>query len=120
MAKILIAEDNLNDLEILVKFSEFLEKHEITIAVNGEEVLKKADEINPDLILMDLHLPFVDGYKAIRLIKSKQNIPIIVISACFYADEKEKAFAAGCDDYLVKPFKLDEFLNIVKKFLPAK
>lgn len=120
MAKILIAEDNLNDLEILVKFSEFLEKHEITIAVNGEEVLKKADEINPDLILMDLHHPFVDGYKAIRLIKSKQNIPIIVISACFYADEKEKAFDAGCDDYLVKPFKLDEFLNIVKKFLPAK
>jgi CheY-like chemotaxis protein len=118
MAKILIAEDNLNDLEILVKFSEFLEKHEITIAVNGEEALKKTEEIKPDLILMDLHLPFIDGYKAIKIIKEKMDIPIIVISACFYSDEKEKAYDAGCDDYLVKPFKLDEFLTIVKKYLP--
>lgn len=118
MAKILIVEDNLNDLEILIKFSEFLEKHEITIAVNGEEALKKADEIQPDLILMDLHLPFIDGYKAIKIIKNKSDVPIIVISACFYADEKEKAFEAGCNDYLVKPFKLDEFLNMVKKYLP--
>lgn len=120
MAKILIAEDNLNDIEILIKFSEFLENNEITIAVNGEEVVAKAQEIKPDLILMDLHLPFIDGYKAIRLIKKEQNVPIIVISACFYDDEKEKAFEAGCDDYLLKPFKLNEFLNIVKKHLIDK
>ncbi len=118
MAKALIAEDNLNDIEILVKFSDFLEEHEITIAVNGKEVLKKFEEINPDLVLMDLHLPFVDGFKAIKIIKESHNIPIIVSSACFYDNEKDKAFAAGCDDYLVKPFKLEEFLKIVNKYLP--
>jgi len=117
MAKILIAEDNLTDIEIILKFAEFLEEHNITIAVTGDEAIKKAEEIKPDLILMDLRLPLIDGYSAIKMIKEKLNIPIIVISACFYKDEKEKAFKAGCDEYLVKPFKLNEFIESVKRHL---
>jgi CheY-like chemotaxis protein len=88
-------------------------------AKNGKEAYEacKTDK-KIDLVLMDINMPIMNGYKAIRLIKNLgKNIPIITQTAYAFAGEKEKSFAAGSDDYILKPIRTSELLEVMSKYL---
>ncbi|AWN73195.1 response regulator [Legionella anisa] len=119
--KILIVEDNELNLDML---SRRLQRkgYEIISAVDGEKGVSMAQSENPDLILMDLSLPVLDGYDATRQLKSDPKtsaIPIIALTAHAMVGDREKAVAAGCDDYEVKPIDLPRLLEKMERLVKA-
>jgi two-component system cell cycle response regulator DivK len=95
--------------------------YEIIEAVNGEEGVALAEAQHPDLILMDIQLPVIDGYEATRRIKTNpalQHIPIIAITSYALSGDDVKAFAAGCNAYIAKPFSPRALLAKVREYLP--
>lgn len=122
MAKILLVEDNEMNRDML---SRRLARrgHEILIAVDGGEGVSKASECLPDLILMDMSLPVIDGWEATRRIKADvatSNIPVIALTAHAMAGDREQALAAGCDDYDTKPIELDRLLEKIAALLAGR
>ncbi|MDH4318285.1 MAG: response regulator [Desulfobulbaceae bacterium] len=118
--KILVVDDNNDSRELVVKI---LKKQGYTLytAVDGEDALQKAEQERPDLILMDISLPKLDGHEVTKRLKSKdefKNIPIIALTAHAMKGDREKSLAAGCDDYLSKPFNIRELPGFIKKHLP--
>jgi CheY-like chemotaxis protein len=92
----------------------------VVIAVDGQAGVDMASTENPDLILMDLSLPVIDGWEATRRIKADaatQQIPVIALTAHAMAGDEQKALEAGCDDYDTKPVKLDRLLEKIEKIL---
>lgn len=121
MSKILLVEDNEMNRDML---SRRLVKrgYEVVIAVDGEEGVARARSESPDLILMDMSLPVVDGWEATRRIKADpatREIPVIALTAHAMAGDEEKARRAGCDDFDTKPVELTRLLSkleaLVKK-----
>ena len=113
MKKILIVEDVEFNLDLLIQLLE--DDYELAIARDGAQGLEMATSENPDLILMDMSLPVLDGWEATRAIKadaSLKDIPVIGLSAHAMSSDRQKALEAGCNDYLTKP--LDEDLLIEK------
>jgi CheY-like chemotaxis protein len=120
MAKILLVEDNEMNLDML---SRRLTRQgfEVVVAQDGAAGLAKAVSENPELILMDMSLPVVDGWEATRRLKADpatSGIPIIALTAHAMAEDKEKAMGAGCDDYDTKPIDLARLVEKIRKFLP--
>ena len=120
MAKILIVEDNEMNRDML---SRRLERRGFTIvmAVDGQQGVDQARAERPDLILMDMSLPIMDGWAATQAIKADAElakIPVIALTAHAMAGDREKAMAAGCDDYDTKPIELPRLLEKIGKFLP--
>ena len=117
--KILIVEDNEMNRDMLSR--RLIKKgFEIIIAVDGEEGVKKTLSEKPDLILMDMSLPVMDGWEATKKLKSNSDtskIPIIALTAHAMAQDKEKALAAGCDEYDTKPIEFKRLLGKIKDFL---
>src|SRR5262249_40926714 len=110
MAKILLVEDNEMNRDMLTR--RLLKKgHTVVIAVDGQEGIDRALSDSPDVILMDVSLPGIDGYEATRLIKAKAKIPVIALTAHAMAGDREKSMAAGCDDYDTKPVDLARLLE---------
>lgn len=119
MFKILLVEDNDINRDML---SRRLERkgYEVIVAVNGTEGVAKTLSDHPDLVLMDLHLPVLDGWEATRQIKANPKtraIPVIALTADAIAGEREKALAAGCDEYDTKPVDFPRLLDKMTKFL---
>jgi two-component system cell cycle response regulator DivK len=113
MKKILVVEDVEFNRDLVVQLLE--DDYEIITAADGAEGIRLAERERPDLILMDLSLPTVDGWEATRRIKANvalKHIPIIALSAHAMTGDEEKARQSGCDDYLSKP--LDEDLLFAK------
>ena len=95
--------------------------YEIVEAVTGEEGVTLAETQQPDLILMDIQLPIIDGYEAARRIKANpalQHIPIIAVTSYALSGDDVKAFAAGCDAYVAKPFSPRALLAKVREYVP--
>jgi len=120
MAKILIVEDNEMNRDML---SRRLERRGFTIvmAVDGQQGVDQARAEKPDLILMDMSLPVMDGWAATQAIKADAElakIPVIALTAHAMAGDREKAISAGCDDYDTKPIELPRLLEKIGKFLP--
>ena len=119
MKRILVVEDQELNMDLLVQLLE--DDYEVLTATDGQAGIELAERERPDLILMDLSLPVVDGWEATCRLKANQNlnqIPIIALTAHTMAGDAERARAAGCDDYLTKPLdedllfaKLDQFLG---------
>jgi CheY-like chemotaxis protein len=119
MKRILIVEDVELNRDLLVQLLE--DEYEILTATDGAEGLAMAEREHPDLILMDLSLPVVDGWEATRRLKSNgelSSIPVIALTAHAMQGDEEKARSCGCDDYLAKPIdearlfeKLDQHLR---------
>ncbi|GIL12650.1 MAG: response regulator [Chloroflexota bacterium] len=112
MAKILLVEDNEMNLDML---SRRLEKrgHQILIATDGAQGIALAQTELPNLILMDMSLPVIDGWEATRQIKGAaetRHIPIIALTAHAVAGDRERCLAAGCDEYENKPVKFPQLL----------
>jgi two-component system, cell cycle response regulator DivK len=94
--------------------------YQVIEAVRGDQGVALAEECNPDLILMDIQLPGLDGYEATRRIKANpklRRIPIIVVTSYALSGDEEKARAAGCDAYLAKPFDCMKLLAVVRQYL---
>ena len=88
--------------------------------MDGEEAVAMAEREKPDLILMDIQLPKISGYEAARAIKSNpelKHIPIIAVTSYALSGDDKKAYEAGCDDYITKPFRPSVLLEKVKKYL---
>ena len=119
MPKILVVDDDEMNRDMLSR--RLLRKgYEVVLAVNGVEAIEKASLDRPELILMDLSMPVLDGYEATRRLKAgaeTTKIPIIGLSAHAMVGDREKALAAGCDDYDTKPVELPRLLGKVEAFL---
>ena len=122
MAKILLVEDNEMNRDML---SRRLERrgYEVVIAVDGAEGVDKAGTEAPELILMDMSLPGVDGWDATRRIKAEpatRAIPVIALTAHAMSGDREKALEAGCDDFDSKPVDLARLLGKIEALLARK
>jgi CheY-like chemotaxis protein len=121
MTTILIVEDNEMNRDML---SRRLERkgYEVLIAVDGEKGLEVARANTPDLVLMDMSLPVVDGWEATRRLKADsrlKHIPVIALTAHAMANDRDKALEAGCDDYDTKPIELPRLLAKMEALLVA-
>lgn len=115
--KILLIEDEKHIAEAIL-LNLRLSGYEVTWASNGQIGLEKWSEFRPDLIILDLMMPQLDGHKVIEVVREKDlKIPILILSAKDSSREKVKCFTKGVDDYLSKPFDLDEFLLRVERLL---
>lgn len=122
MAKILIVEDNEMNLDML---SRRLSRRgfDIVIATDGAQGVELATSELPDLILMDMSLPVLDGWQATRQIKSNpevKHIPIIALTAHAIAGDREKCIAAGCNEYESKPVKFPELMKKIAMFIEVE
>jgi len=118
MRKILLIEDNEMNRDML---SRRLERKgfEVVIAEDGQAGVELASSSNPDLILMDLSLPVMDGWEATRCIKANpatQKIPVIALTAHAMAGDEQKALEAGCDDYDIKPLDFKRLLGKIENY----
>ena len=121
MPKILLVEDNEMNRDML---SRRLERkgYQIVIAVDGQEGIDKARSERPDLILMDMSLPVLNGWDATRQLKedeSTKGIPIIALTAHAMAEDEQRAREAGCNDFDTKPIELPRLLEKIQQLLPA-
>jgi DNA-binding response OmpR family regulator len=117
--RILVVDDEV-DLVETVRFSLELEGYDVLIAYNGEEALNQARKENPDLILLDLMLPKLDGYKVCRLLKFDErykHIPILMLTAKIQEKDKVTGMETGANEYITKPFEMDELMKKVKGYL---
>ncbi len=120
--RILLVDDDL-DTRYALRYALEEAGYEVYLATDGEAAVKQAKEIQPRIILMDMMMPGVDGYEATRQIKSRsalKHIPIIAITAKAMKGDREQVLAAGCDDYIAKPFLTGEVLALVQKWLQAE
>ena len=123
MIKILYVEDNDDNVYMLKMRLELLDEFEVLVAEDGEKGCEVAAAERPDLILMDLELPGIDGWEASRRLKSNPNtseIPIIALSAHALSGVREKALAAGCDEFDTKPVEFDRLLATMRKVLARR
>ena len=121
MTRILLVEDNPENRDMLSRRL-IRRGYEIEFAEDGEEAVRKARDLAPALILMDLSLPIMDGWEATRQIKADAAtaaIPVIALTAHAMASDRERALAAGCNDYDTKPVDLDRLLGKMLALLPA-
>ena len=118
--RVLVVEDQPDNRRIL---RDLLTRsgYEIIEAMTGEEGVALAETQRPDLILMDIQLPVIDGYEAARRIKTNpelHHIPIIAVTSYALSGDDVKAYAAGCDDYVAKPYSPRALLAKVREYLP--
>lgn len=119
MAKILIAEDE-RDIRDLITLTLRFAGHEVVAAVNGEDAYNKAQEVNPDLIMMDVRMPRMTGYEACRLMKEideLKKVPVIFLSAKGQESEVSAGLEAGAVEYILKPFAPNQLTERVAAIL---
>jgi len=119
--KILYVEDNDDNVYMLKMRLELLDGFEVVVAEDGEKGCAAAVTEKPDLILMDLDLPVIDGWEATRRLKSNpetRDVPVIALSAHALAGSREKALAAGCDDFDTKPIDMERLTGKIAALVP--
>ena len=119
MPKVLVVEDNEMNRDML---SRRLQRrgYEVIVSVDGEDGVSKARSDSPDIILMDMDLPILDGWAATRKLKASpetRSIPVIALTAHAMAGDREKALEAGCDDYDTKPVEFSRLTEKMEKLL---
>jgi two-component system, cell cycle response regulator DivK len=120
MPKILYVEDNEDNVYMLVRRLT-RQGFEVVVAPDGEQGVAMARSEHPDLIVMDLNMPVLDGWEATRRLKSApetEAIPIIALSAHAMSGDRERALEAGCDDYDTKPVRMDSLMAKIRTLLP--
>ena len=117
--RVLVVEDE-EDLRDIARFTLEGAGFEAIEAVNGVEGVAKSEAERPDLVLMDIQMPQLDGYEATRRIKAlsgMQRTPVVAVSSFAMKGDEEKARAAGCDAYVTKPYSPKQLLALVRQFL---
>ena len=116
MKTILVAEDEESNFELVRIVLQ--KRYHLVRARNGIQAVTKSEDEKPDLILMDIRMPEMDGLDATRIIKEvNSNTPIIALSAYAFEENIREAKAAGCDDFLAKPFRVEDLIEIIKKYI---
>ena len=119
--RILLVEDEQGNIDVVQNILELMfNQHTLLIARDGHEAIKLAYEEKPDLILMDLGIPKLDGWEVTRSLKSNENFrdtPILAVTAHAMVGDRERAFKAGCDGYFTKPIEVDEFVDFMRPYL---
>ena len=122
MPRIELVEDNEDNRDMLSR--RLTRKgYEVLIAVNGAEAVEMVEREKPELVLMDISLPVMDGFEATRRLKANETtkgIPVIALTAHAMSGDREKAMEAGCDDYDVKPVELPRLLSKMEALLGSK
>lgn len=119
MSKILVVEDSPMIQEILVERLRF-RNYEVVVANDGKEGIEVAEQEKPDLILMDISLPVMDGWEAtnqIRSIEAIKNVPIIALTAHALVEDRNKSLAIGCNDFETKPINFSQLVLKIKNLL---
>jgi DNA-binding response OmpR family regulator len=120
--KILIADDDADSREILKTYLA-AKGHQIVLAADGAEALKRFTDERPDLVLLDIMMPKLDGWEVLHYIRAAGRTPVLMITAKDATDEIVKALSEGADDYIVKPLKLREvearILAVMRRFQPS-
>jgi len=119
LKKVLVVEDDQDNREMIIKVLKH-NGYQVIDAVDGQEAIEKAKAEKPDLILLDLYLPKMDGYEATRRIKGDRdlrNIPIIALTAHAMKGSREEALAVGCDGYIPKPIDVRELPKQIEHLL---
>jgi DNA-binding response OmpR family regulator len=119
LKKILIVDDEA-DLVETVRFPLEMEGFNVLVSYNGEDALNQARKEKPDLIILDLMLPKLDGYKVCRLLKFDErykHIPILMLTAKTQEKDKILGMETGADEYITKPFEMDDLMKKVKAYL---
>ena len=119
MPKVLLVEDNEMNRDMLSRRL-VRRGYEVVFAVDGQQGIDMAASESPDIILMDLSLPVIDGWEATRRVKAQaatRNIPIIGLTAHAMSDDRDKAMNAGCDEYDTKPVELDRLIGKMERLL---
>ncbi len=118
---VLIVEDEQANIAVIQQILELmLGIEDVYAAQDGHEGIRLAYELQPDVILMDLSLPKLNGWEVTRSLKSNprfKDVPILALTAHAMVGDREKALAAGCDDYFAKPIEVDEFVNFLQPYL---
>ena len=120
-SRVLVIEDTEDNRRILRRLLES-EGYECLEAIDGAAGLAAAIKERPDLIILDIQLPIIDGYEVARQLKANRELsstPIIAVTSYALAGDEEKTSDAGCDGYLAKPFDPYELLALIQQFLPA-
>lgn len=114
MRKILIAEDNIEISDMMRNY--LLKAGDMTVyqAFDGAQALEMAKNLDPDLVLLDIMMPVIDGYEVCRTLRESKTIPVIVVSAKVAEEDKERMFSLGADDYMTKPFSFKEMVMRVR------
>ena len=123
MTKVLYVEDNDDNVYMLKMRLELLGDFEVLAAEDGEKGCKMAAAERPDIILMDLEMPVLDGWEATRRLRSNpqtRDIPVIALSAHALAGERERALAAGCNEFDSKPIEFDRLVATVRRILAER
>jgi two-component system, cell cycle response regulator DivK len=123
MTRVLYIEDNDDNVYMLKMRLELLDEFEVLTAEDGERGCDMAAAERPDLVLMDLEMPGIDGWEATRRLKSNpqtRDIPVIALSAHALAGSREKALAAGCDEFDTKPIEFDRLLATMRRVLAGR
>ena len=123
MTRILYVEDNDDNVYMLKMRLELLDGFEVLTAEDGKAGCAKAGTDFPDIILMDLDLPVIDGWEATRRLKNDaatRHIPIIALTAHVMSGSREKALAAGCDEFDTKPIDFDRLMQKIKLLLSKR
>ena len=121
--RILLTEDDPVNQKVML-FMLHGQKHEVVVANNGKEAVDKAAKEKFDIILMDINMPVMDGYKATAAIREKEkktgeHTPILAFTALAFKDDREKCLAVGMDDFVVKPVQMNELFKVIGKYAPA-
>ncbi len=119
---VLLVEDNEDNRNIYSTIPEHF-GYEVVEAVDGEEGIRIAREQHPDLILMDISIPIIDGWEATMILKADEttrHIPIIALTAHALAADREKALAVGCDEYLAKPVEPRLVVKMIERFMAER
>jgi two-component system, cell cycle response regulator DivK len=120
MMRVLYVEDNEDNVYMLKMRLELLEGFEIAVAKDGAEAISRVAADPPDIILMDLNVPVLNGWDATRRLKadaSTARIPIIALTAHAMASDRDKALAAGCDDFDTKPIDFERLIAKMRRLL---
>lgn len=121
MARVLIVEDDPASMDLALRIVR-LEKHEPMTTSDGETALAVARAVRPDLILLDLHIPKLDGWGFVKRLREEEwgkTVPVVAVSASATPPERERALRTGCDDFLPKPYYPEQMRDVLRKYLKA-
>lgn len=118
--RILLVEDEGDNIALMTDVLALMLGQEVLVAVDGIEAIRMAHKYQPDLILLDLNLPKLDGWQTARSLKDSEGLrdtPILAVSAHSMVGDRERALEAGCDDHFPKPIDIDAFIDFLQPYL---
>ncbi|NIS80756.1 MAG: response regulator [Anaerolineales bacterium] len=122
--RILLVEDEENTIKVVKDILDYMfGENDVRVARDGHDAIRMAFDQKPDIILMDLSLPKLNGWEATRSIKSNEDfhdVPVLAITAHAMVGDRERALEVGCDDYYAKPIEVDKFISFMRPYLNSE